>query len=91
LESELDALRRNRTGLGTVNMVNATGSHEPPARFDTPEAWRQRLLPALLARGDDHDIKLSAALLQRWQSDPQAAAVWRQALSRLALKLWPEG
>lgn len=97
LESQPEAPTWNRTGLGmactasTVNTADEPGSHETPAQCHTPEAWRQRLLPALLARGDDHDIKLSAALLQRWQADPQAAAAWRQALSRLALKLWPEG
>lgn len=97
LESQSEAQVGTRTVLGracaasTVNTADEPGSHEPPEPFAPLEAWRQRLLPALLARGDDHDIKLTAALLQRWQADPQAAAVWQQALSRLALKLWPEG
>ena len=97
LESQPEAPVGNRTGpsmactASTVSTADEPGSHEPPEQFAPLEAWRQRLLPAMLARGDDHDIKLSAALLQRWQADPQAAAVWQQALSRLALKLWPEG
>lgn len=53
----------------------------------SPDAWRLRLLPALLSQGDDHDIKLAAALIQRWQAAPQDAAVWQRALTRLAGKM----